>query len=132
MAEVFVTSSRPLCRRRSLPLVVSCPSILPADDFWPLFATAIAGGVLLSTVVSVCLAPALLALIARHKTPENAAGVRPVSVALRVAASPAAAPRPVMLALGIDPFESMGAEEIPLCLDHVGCRPCGADAVEIS
>ena len=40
-------------------------------------------------------------------------------------------PRPVVGAGRVDPFETVGAEEVPLGLDHVGRRAAGPHDVEI-
>jgi predicted RND superfamily exporter protein len=49
------------------------PLILEGSQFWPPFAMAIAGGVLLSTVISFFLVPPLFLLaVGRNKQPDEA------------------------------------------------------------
>ena len=48
------------------------PLILEGSQFWPPFAMSIAGGVLLSTVISFFLVPPLFLLTTRRRTPEAA------------------------------------------------------------
>ena len=47
------------------------PLILEGSQFWPPFAMSIAGGVLLSTVISFFLVPPLFLLTTRQGKPEN-------------------------------------------------------------
>jgi len=52
------------------------PLILEGSQFWPPFAMSIAGGVLLSTVISFFLVPPLFLLTTRRRTSETAEGFR--------------------------------------------------------
>ncbi len=53
------------------------PLILAGGGFWPPFAMSIAGGVLLSTVVSFYLVPPAFALLARAGTLPSTASLKP-------------------------------------------------------
>lgn len=86
MAQVVLNSSRHIISTTITTFGGFLPLILEGGGFWPPFATAIAGGVLLSTVVSFYFTPALFALITRRKPAPAVAGVEPVQMPLRIAA----------------------------------------------
>ncbi|MCA8883544.1 MAG: efflux RND transporter permease subunit [Rhodobacteraceae bacterium] len=66
MARVVHGSSRHIVSTTITTFGGFLPLILAGGGFWPPFAVAIAGGVLLSTVVSFYFTPALFALVARR------------------------------------------------------------------
>ncbi|MBF9030098.1 MMPL family transporter [Rhodobacterales bacterium HKCCE3408] len=66
MADVTIGSSRHIFSTTITTFGGFLPLILEGGGFWPPFATAIAGGVALSTVVSFYFVPAIYALIARR------------------------------------------------------------------
>ncbi len=71
MATVVTGSSRHIVSTTLTTFGGFLPLILEGGGFWPPFATSIAGGVLLSTVVSFYFTPPLFALIYRRKIAEN-------------------------------------------------------------
>ena len=68
MARVVTGSSRHIISTTVTTFGGFLPLILGGGAFWPPFAVAIAGGVLLSTVVSFYFTPPAFALLARRKT----------------------------------------------------------------
>ncbi|WP_068114800.1 efflux RND transporter permease subunit [Tropicimonas marinistellae] len=86
MAEVVANSARHIISTTVTTCGGFLPLILEGGGFWPPFATAIAGGVLLSTVVSFYFTPALFALISRPTSAAETGHTLPSPVALRVAA----------------------------------------------
>ncbi|MEM0937647.1 MAG: efflux RND transporter permease subunit [Pseudomonadota bacterium] len=74
MARVTASSSRHIISTTVTTFGGFLPLILEGGGFWPPFATAIAGGVAFSTVVSFYFVPAAFALIARRTKPASAEG----------------------------------------------------------
>ena len=72
MAEVVAGSARHIISTTITTFGGFLPLILEGGGFWPPFATAIAGGVLLSTVVSFYFTPPVFALIARRSPRKSA------------------------------------------------------------
>ncbi|MEM6461828.1 MAG: efflux RND transporter permease subunit [Pseudomonadota bacterium] len=70
MARVVTGSSRHIVSTTVTTFGGFLPLILGGGAFWPPFAVAIAGGVLLSTVVSFYFTPAAFALVYRRKKPQ--------------------------------------------------------------
>lgn len=68
MARVVTGSSRHIVSTTITTFGGFLPLILEGGAFWPPFAVAIAGGVLLSTVVSFYFTPPVFALVRRRKT----------------------------------------------------------------
>ncbi|MEO1694479.1 MAG: efflux RND transporter permease subunit, partial [Pseudomonadota bacterium] len=66
MAELVVLQSRHIISTTLTTFGGFLPLILAGGGFWPPFAMAIAGGVLLSTVVSFYFTPAVFALLAHN------------------------------------------------------------------
>ncbi|MEH6593710.1 MAG: efflux RND transporter permease subunit, partial [Halioglobus sp.] len=64
--EVVMDSSRHIVSTTLTTFGGFLPLILEGSQFWPPFAMAIAGGVLLSTIVSFFLVPPLFALVNRQ------------------------------------------------------------------
>ena len=64
--EVVMNSSRHIVSTTVTTFGGFLPLILEGSQFWPPFAMAIAGGVLLSTIVSFFLVPPMFALINRR------------------------------------------------------------------
>ncbi len=69
MADVVVGAGRHIISTTLTTFGGFLPLILDGGGFWPPFATSIAGGVLLSTVVSFYFTPPLFALTYRRKPP---------------------------------------------------------------
>ncbi|MDF2234883.1 efflux RND transporter permease subunit [Albimonas sp. CAU 1670] len=69
MAEVVLGASRHIVSTTVTTFGGFLPLILGGGGFWPPFAMSIAGGVLLSTVVSFYFTPPMFALVARRATP---------------------------------------------------------------
>ncbi len=86
MARVVTDSSRHIVSTTITTFGGFLPLMLGGGAFWPPFAVAIAGGVLLSTVVSFYFTPPLFALIHRRKstTRKDASTVEPDNSALLV------------------------------------------------
>ncbi|MDJ0823315.1 MAG: efflux RND transporter permease subunit, partial [Paracoccaceae bacterium] len=79
MAEVVMNSSRHIVSTTITTVGGFLPLILAGGGFWPPFAMAVAGGVLLSTVVSFYFTPAAFRLVyARQRAPSKMAEVAPV------------------------------------------------------
>jgi multidrug efflux pump subunit AcrB len=76
MARVTAGSSRHILSTTVTTFGGFLPLILAGGGFWPPFATAVAGGVLLSTVVSFYFVPPAFALVARQRPAPRAAGSR--------------------------------------------------------
>ncbi len=74
MAEVVVGSSRHITSTTLTTAGGFLPLMLDGGGFWPPFAMAIAGGVLLSTVVSFFFVPQVYALVRARRGPEEDAG----------------------------------------------------------
>ena len=72
MARVVTGSSRHILSTTITTFGGFLPLILDGGAFWPPFAVAIAGGVLLSTVVSFYFTPPMFALIQRRRMPNAA------------------------------------------------------------
>lgn len=72
MRDVVMDSSRHIVSTTITTFGGFLPLILEGSQFWPPFAMAIAGGVLLSTVVSFFLVPPMF-LLASRNTPQHAA-----------------------------------------------------------
>lgn len=69
MVDVVIGSSRHIVSTTLTTFGGFLPLILAGGGFWPPFAMSIAGGVLLSTVISFYFAPPMFALVyARRKT----------------------------------------------------------------
>ncbi len=75
MARVVTGSSRHIISTTITTFGGFLPLILEGGAFWPPFAVAIAGGVLLSTVVSFYFTPPLFALV--HRRPKTARATMP-------------------------------------------------------
>ncbi|MEO1678752.1 MAG: efflux RND transporter permease subunit [Pseudomonadota bacterium] len=73
MAEVTAGSARHILSTTVTTFGGFLPLILEGGGFWPPFATAIAGGVALSTVVSFYFVPPVFALVARRTRPVSQA-----------------------------------------------------------
>ncbi|SNS84470.1 efflux RND transporter permease subunit [Tropicimonas sediminicola] len=86
MAEVVSNSARHIISTTVTTFGGFLPLVLEGGGFWPPFATAIAGGVLLSTVVSFYFTPALYALISRRKFITKTEKIQPAPATLRIAA----------------------------------------------
>ncbi|MEL7114788.1 MAG: efflux RND transporter permease subunit [Pseudomonadota bacterium] len=86
MARVVTGSSRHIISTTITTFGGFLPLILEGGAFWPPFAVAIAGGVLLSTVVSFYFTPPLFALIRRRTKPEPVIQDVATPVSLRLAA----------------------------------------------
>lgn len=71
MARVVTGSSRHILSTTVTTFGGFLPLILEGGGFWPPFAVAIAGGVLLSTVVSFYFTPPAFALLRPRKTPQT-------------------------------------------------------------
>ncbi|MDJ1007838.1 MAG: efflux RND transporter permease subunit [Paracoccaceae bacterium] len=82
MAEVVMGSSRHITSTTLTTAGGFLPLILGGGGFWPPFAMAIAGGVLLSTVVSFYFTPQMFALVRPRKAPEAVAEPAPGVVRL--------------------------------------------------
>ena len=67
MAKVVSGSSRHIISTTVTTFGGFLPLILEGGGFWPPFATAIAGGVLLSAVVSFYFTPAMFALLTKRR-----------------------------------------------------------------
>ena len=76
MARVVTGSSRHIISTTITTFGGFMPLILEGGAFWPPFATAIAGGVLLSTVVSFYFTPPMFALLYRRKQKTEAVAVK--------------------------------------------------------
>ena len=74
MADVVLGSSRHIISTTITTFGGFLPLILSGGGFWPPFAVAIAGGVLLSAIVSFYFVPAVFALVHRRKAPEATIG----------------------------------------------------------
>lgn len=75
MVEVVMRSSRHIVSTTLTTFGGFLPLILGGGGFWPPFAMSIAGGVLLSTVISFYFAPPMFALVyARRRKPQATAG----------------------------------------------------------
>lgn len=82
MADVVMGSSRHIVSTTVTTFGGFLPLILAGGGFWPPFAMSVAGGVLLSTVVSFYATPPLFALVyARRRPPVALATRRPILVA---------------------------------------------------
>ncbi|MEM9780094.1 MAG: efflux RND transporter permease subunit, partial [Pseudomonadota bacterium] len=88
MVDVVMDSSRHIVSTTITTFGGFLPLILAGGGFWPPFAMSIAGGVLLSTVVSFYFTPPMFALVAR-RTP-----LRPVAPAVE-------RPKPIRLTLNM-------------------------------
>ncbi|WP_424968709.1 efflux RND transporter permease subunit [Dinoroseobacter sp. S375] len=90
MAQVVMNGSRHILSTTLTTFGGFLPLILAGGGFWPPFAMAVAGGVLLSTVVSFYFTPPLFALIrprrSRAASGAEAADAPSRSVALKIAA----------------------------------------------
>lgn len=75
MARVVTDSSRHIISTTVTTFGGFLPLILGGGAFWPPFAVAIAGGVLLSTVVSFYFTPSVFALVYRHRPQKEEAPV---------------------------------------------------------
>ncbi|MEM9106177.1 MAG: efflux RND transporter permease subunit, partial [Pseudomonadota bacterium] len=73
MAQVVTDSSRHIVSTTVTTFGGFLPLILGGGAFWPPFAVAIAGGVLLSTVVSFYFTPSVFALIYRRRSQKEQA-----------------------------------------------------------
>ena len=72
MAEVVIASSRHIVSTTITTVGGFLPLILAGGGFWPPFAMAVAGGVLLSTIVSFYFTPPAFRLVyARPETPSK-------------------------------------------------------------
>lgn len=69
MAEIVLGASRHIVSTTVTTFGGFLPLILGGGGFWPPFAMAVAGGVLLSTVVSFYFTPPMFALVMRRRTP---------------------------------------------------------------
>ncbi|MEM9813095.1 MAG: efflux RND transporter permease subunit [Pseudomonadota bacterium] len=72
MVDVVMGSSRHIVSTTITTFGGFLPLILAGGGFWPPFAMSIAGGVLLSTVVSFYFTPQMFALVYARRTPETA------------------------------------------------------------
>jgi len=70
MCRVVMDSSRHIVSTTVTTFGGFLPLILEGSAFWPPFAMAIAGGVLLSTIISFFLVPPLFLLCARSRSPQ--------------------------------------------------------------
>ncbi|GIT85268.1 efflux RND transporter permease subunit [Roseobacter sp. OBYS 0001] len=88
MAQVVTGSSRHIISTTITTFGGFLPLILAGGGFWPPFAVAIAGGVLLSAVVSFYFVPPMFALIyaPRRKTQDASRNSAPTGASMRVAA----------------------------------------------
>lgn len=88
MAQVVTGSSRHIISTTITTFGGFLPLILAGGGFWPPFAVAIAGGVLLSAVVSFYFVPPMFALIyaPRRKTQDASRNSAPAGASMRVAA----------------------------------------------
>ncbi|MEM9641639.1 MAG: efflux RND transporter permease subunit [Pseudomonadota bacterium] len=89
MVDVVMGSSRHIVSTTVTTFGGFLPLILSGGGFWPPFAMSIAGGVLLSTVVSFYFTPPMFALVAR-RTPQSAAAARPAPIRLTLGGAVAA------------------------------------------
>ena len=71
MVDVVMRSSRHIFSTTITTFGGFLPLILGGGGFWPPFAMSVAGGVLLSTVVSFYFTPPMFALVYRIKTAED-------------------------------------------------------------
>ncbi|MEM7319974.1 MAG: efflux RND transporter permease subunit, partial [Pseudomonadota bacterium] len=78
VARVVTGSSRHIVSTTITTFGGFLPLILGGGAFWPPFAVAIAGGVLLSTVVSFYFTPPMFALLVARKSPEPVVDTTPV------------------------------------------------------
>ena len=79
MVDVVMGSSRHIVSTTVTTFGGFLPLILAGGGFWPPFAMSVAGGVLLSTVVSFYFTPPMFALVYRRKDAPAASGeVRPI------------------------------------------------------
>lgn len=90
VADVVMGSSRHILSTTITTFGGFLPLILAGGGFWPPFAMSIAGGVLLSSVISFLFAPAAFVLVRRRTAPLDEA--RPARL---TAPAPIAAPRPI-------------------------------------
>ncbi len=83
MAEVVMGSSRHIVSTTVTTFGGFLPLIVAGGGFWPPFAMAVAGGVLLSTAISFYATPPLFALVyaQRRPAPVQAAAPRPLAMA---------------------------------------------------
>ncbi|MDD9718957.1 efflux RND transporter permease subunit [Dinoroseobacter sp. PD6] len=87
MAQVVMDGSRHILSTTLTTFGGFLPLILAGGGFWPPFAMAVAGGVLLSTVVSFYFTPPLFALLRpRRPETEGRATTRPGHAELKIAA----------------------------------------------
>jgi multidrug efflux pump subunit AcrB len=87
MAQVVMNGSRHILSTTLTTFGGFLPLILAGGGFWPPFAMAVAGGVLLSTVVSFYFTPPLFALVRPRKAGARRAHARPSDAApLKIAA----------------------------------------------
>ena len=91
MARVTAGSARHILSTTITTFGGFLPLILGGGGFWPPFAVAVAGGVLLSTVVSFYFVPAAFALVARRSRlePRNAEPPVPAAAPVSLAAATA-------------------------------------------
>ena len=71
MREVVMDASRHIVSTTITTFGGFFPLIIETDKFWPPFALAIAGGVLLSTVISFYLVPAMYCLLTRNQSTDS-------------------------------------------------------------
>jgi len=77
MVDVVMGSSRHIMSTTITTFGGFLPLILAGGGFWPPFAMSVAGGVLLSTVVSFYFTPPVFALIHRRRKPQQKARMAP-------------------------------------------------------
>ena len=92
MAEVVLGASRHIVSTTITTFGGFLPLILGGGGFWPPFAMSIAGGVLLSTVVSFYFTPPMFALVSRRAAPDapvpSEGSPRPTSAPRNLFAAP--------------------------------------------
>ena len=97
MAEIVLGASRHIVSTTVTTFGGFLPLIVGGGGFWPPFAMAVAGGVLLSTVVSFYFTPPMFALVMRKR------GRRPAEGAPALSPAPTPAPTPAPVAPGEPP-----------------------------